>query len=239
MTRRIAAVTILVLAAGALFSQGGLRGDVGLPVATRIGADSAQQLLKEVSVSKFEDGTFWFVQVPQDEGFGTLKRFIGSPEAKEPIPDEEALGLTEQDKYVLGARVDFYKRGNGYVAMYPVRPIPIEGITKTISLWVIGRNYNHVLKILLTDFFGEKHELTMGKLNFMGWKKLTVAVPPTITQRDYHFTKRMGISFVGLRVDFDLKDTFGSYYVYFDDLRAVTDLFTEVSRDSDDMNDDW
>jgi hypothetical protein len=34
-------------------------------------------------------------------------------------------------------------------------------------------------------------------------------------------------------------DSFGTYYVYFDDLRAVTDLFGESKRDADDMSDGW
>jgi hypothetical protein len=34
-------------------------------------------------------------------------------------------------------------------------------------------------------------------------------------------------------------DSYGSYYVYFDDLRAVTDLYAENSRDADDPHDDW
>lgn len=238
MNRLGLAVFLVVAVAFCTIAQSGL-GDVGTPLASRIGTDSAQQLLKEVSISKFEDATFWYVSVPQDDGFAQLRRFTGAPQGKEPIPDEEQLGIVEEDKYVLGAKVYFYRRSNSYLSLYPVRPLPIEGITKTLSLWVVGRNYNHTLKILLTDFFGAKHELTVGKLNFMGWKKLTVAIPPSVVQRDYHFTKRMGISFVGLRIDFDMKDTFGTYFVYFDDLRAVSDLFTEVSRDEDDMNDDW
>lgn len=229
----------LVIVGVAAFCQAGGLTDVGTPIPSRIGTDAAQQLLKEVAISKFEDATFWYVSVPQDDGFAQVKRFGGSPLEKEPIPDEETIGIVEEDKFVLGVKVFFYKRGNSYLAIHPVRPMPIEGITKTISLWAVGRNYNHTLKIVITDFFGETHELTVGKLNFMGWKKLTVAIPSTITQRDFHFTTRMGINFVGLRIDFDLKDTIGTYFVYFDDLRAVTDLFAEVSRDEDDMNDDW
>jgi hypothetical protein len=34
-------------------------------------------------------------------------------------------------------------------------------------------------------------------------------------------------------------EAFGSYYIYFDDLRAVTDLFAENNRDADDMTDGW
>ncbi|MDR0706482.1 MAG: flagellar filament protein FlaA, partial [Treponema sp.] len=33
--------------------------------------------------------------------------------------------------------------------------------------------------------------------------------------------------------------TYGTYYLYLDDLRAVTDLFLEDNRDSDDIADGW
>jgi len=79
----------------------------------------------------------------------------------------------------------------------------------------------------------------MGKLNFSGWKKLTVAVPPSIVQRDYHYGDRMGIKVHGFVVNCDPLEAFGTYYIYFDDLRAVTDLFAEDSRDADDIMDVW
>ncbi|MCX7656982.1 MAG: flagellar filament outer layer protein FlaA, partial [Treponemataceae bacterium] len=128
----------------------------------------------------------------------------------------------------------------------PLRPIPIEGITKTISVWVVGRNYNHVLKVVLQDFFGREYELYMGRLNFQGWKKLTVAIPPQspdgksgIVQRDYHYNSKMGLKIIGFKVECDPMEAYGSYYIYFDDLRAVTDLFAEENRDPDDMVDTW
>jgi hypothetical protein len=120
-----------------------------------------------------------------------------------------------------------------------VNPIPIEGITKTISVWAVGRNYNHVLKVMLEDYFGRHMELTLGKLNFMGWKKMTVAVPPDIVQSEYHFTYKSGLRVLGFRVEGDPMESYGTYYLYLDDLRAVTDLFAESYRDTDDMVDGW
>ena len=49
----------------------------------------------------------------------------------------------------------------------------------------------------------------------------------------------MGIKILGLVVEPELTETYGSYYVYFDDLRIVTDLFAEENRDPDDIADNW
>ena len=232
----IALLALTVLVGAPAFAQNVVAGE---PTPSEIGKDQAQQLLKEVSVEKFEDAAFWYAAMPLDMGVAQVKRLAGSPLGKQPIADEAALGIKEADKYVLGLKVSFFHRGVAEVAVHPLNPIPIEGIVKTISLWVVGRNFNHILKLQFVDYRGQAQELTIGTLNFIGWKKLTVAIPPGILQTEYHYTYRSGISITGLKIETDPLDSYGTYYVYFDDLRAVTDLFGESKRDSDDMSDGW
>ena len=241
--KRIIIAILLIAAAGLLFAQQRAN-EVGSPDPQMIGIDSAQQLLKEVSVEKFEYDGYWRSSMSGDEGYTTTRLFIGSPLAKQPIPDEEGLNIP--DKYVLGTRVDFLRRGYNSFTIYPMRPIPVEGITKTISMWIAGRNFNHEIKVLLQDFFGKYYEVYMGKLNFQGWKKLTVAIPPQgsngtsgIVQQNYHYNNQVGLKIIGFRIDCDPMEAYGSYYIYFDDLRAITDLFAERNRDADDMSDGW
>jgi hypothetical protein len=232
----------LITLAGFAFAQ--QEEEIGTPDAERLGTDSAQQKLKEVSVDKFEHDGFWRSHISPDNGYTTTRLFDGGPAGKQAIPEEEGLDIPDQ--YVLGTRVDFLHRGYSSFTIYPVRPIPIEGITKTISVWAVGRNFIHELTILVQDYFGRSFELYVGKLNFQGWKKLTVAVPPQaadgvhgIVQRNYHYNNQMGLKVVGFRIDVDPLEALGSYYIYLDDLRAVTDLFAEDSRDADDMADSW
>ncbi|GAB1483823.1 flagellar filament outer layer protein FlaA [Treponema sp.] len=240
MKRAYVAVALFLIASFA-FAQ---NAELGAPDPERIGVEAAQQKLKEVSVDKFENAGFWLSSMSTDEGYTTTRLFEGSPAGKVPVPEEKDLNLP--DKYVLGSRIDFLRRGASSFLIYPIRPIPIEGIAKTISVWTIGRNYNHVLKIVVQDFFGRRYELFMGKLNFQGWKKLTVAIPPQspdgkngIVQRNYHYNNQMGLKVIGFLVECDPMEAFGSYYIYLDDLRAVTDLFAEDNRDPDDMVDSW
>ncbi len=235
--------TVLVLLVIFTFSVTGLFAQstsrVGEPDPAQVGVDTAQQELKEISITKFEDAGMWSSQMPRDSGITSIRKIEGSPIDKEPIVDEENLGINEADDYVLGCRVNFYKRSVTSFSVIPSHPMPIEGICKTVSVWVIGRNTNHTLKLLIKDQFGNKAEVTMGKLNFAGWKKMTVAIPTHIVQKDYHYVNRMGIEILGFRVDCDPEETYGSYYIYFDDLRATTDLFTENNRDEDDIADVW
>jgi hypothetical protein len=231
--KKAALITILALllplALGAQSTEG-IQAD-------QIGRDQAQQQLVEISVAKFEDAAFWGDSMPLDMGIASLRRFEGAPAAKKPIEAEKDLGLP--DRFVLGGKVVFFKRAANEAFFFPVRPIPIEGVTKTISVWVVGRNYNHVLKAVIADYFNQRREITFGKLNYMGWKQLTAAVPPRIVQDEYHFANQRGIKLLGFKIEFDMMESYGSYYVYFDDLRATTDLFAESYRDKDDMPDGW
>ena len=212
---------------------------VGEPDPAQIGIDTAQQELREISISKFEDAGMWRSQMPRDAGITSIRKIEGSPLDKEPIPGEEEAGIQEPDDYVLGAKVSFYKRSVTSFSILPSNPMPVEGICKTVSVWVIGRNTDHMLKLLVRDQFGHKAEITMGKLNFAGWKKMTVAIPTNIIQKDYHYVNKMGIEILGFRIDCDPEEAYGSYYIYFDDMRATTDLFTENNRDVDDIADVW
>jgi hypothetical protein len=240
MKRTIVAIVLLVLGVY-IYAQ---NADAGDPDAEAIGTEEAQQELKEISVDKFEHEGYWTSYMSSDSGYVTTRLFEGGPKGKEAIEDEQDQNIP--DRFVLGTRVDFLHRGHMSVTLQPNRPIPIEGITKIISVWVAGRNFNHTLTVLIEDFFGKPYELYMGNLNFQGWKQLKTAVPPQtedgtsgIVQRNYHYNTQLGIKIRGFRIDVDPMEALGSYYVYLDDLRAVTDLFAENNRDEDDMDDNW
>jgi hypothetical protein len=232
----IALLALVALLSGPAFSQNVAAGEAN---PADIGKDQAQQLLKEVSIDKFEDAAFWETAMPLDMGIVSGKRIAGSPAAKQPIPEETSLGIKEEDKYVLGVKVSFFHRGESFFVIHPATPLAVEGTVKTISVWVVGRNFNHTLSILFEDYSGQAKKLTMGTLNFIGWKKLTVAIPPNILQSEYHFGYRSGLRITGFEVETDPLDSYGVYYLYLDDLRAVTDLFGESKRDVDDMSDGW
>ncbi len=252
MKKAIIAALAIAAASGIAFAQAAATPApapaVGSPDATKIGVDTAQQKLKEVSVDEFEAAGFWDAKMSNDEGVIQARLFEGAPAGKEAPADPRYSGTNPNivPKYVLGVRADFYRRGSNEIQILAKKPIPIEGISKTLSVWVVGRNYNHTLLVIVQDFFGHDYELPLGKLNFQGWKKLSVAVPPQnpdgrtgIIQRNFHYGNLMGLKIVGFRIECDPEEAFGTYYIYLDDVRAVTDLFAEDSRDPDDMADAW
>ncbi len=211
---------------------------------TKIGVDSAEQRIKEVSIDKFENEGTWYAKMSADEGVISSRLFNGNPLNKKPIPAEEGLELT--DDKVLGVKVSFYRRGYNSFEVHATKALPVEGIAKTASVWVVGRSYPHTMKLIVEDFWGKKFELYVGKLNHSGWKLMTVAIPPQnsagktgIIQKDYHYGTSMGLKIVGFRVECDPEEAYGHYYIYFDDLRVVSDLYEVDMHDKDDMSDNW
>jgi len=222
---------LCLLSAGALFAQ----------------AATAQQDLEWVSVDRFQHHGFWSGRISSDAGFIQVGlRPSEGPAGREPIEAEEEAGINIPRTNVLGVKVDFLRRGAANFFINARRPIPIEGVTREISVWAVGRNFNHTLFVVIEDFYGRRFELPMGRLNFQGWQQLTVSVPQQplygrngVVQRDYHSNDNIGIRVVGFKVEVDPMQAVGTYYLYLDDLTAHTDLFAERNRDPDDMRDDW
>lgn len=243
-----ALLALAVLAGASVFAQSTQAHSITDPDASNVGNDGARQALREISVDKFEREGFWNVHISPDDGiissrlFGEESHPMG-PAAKEPLEDEEAADKT--DYTVFGAKAEFFRRGIDSFWITAQRPIPIEGITKTVSVWVCGRNMQHELWLLVQDYNGNNFELWMGTLQFSGWKRMTVAIPPSmdgvhgIVQNSVYYGTKPGLRIVGFRVDCNPMEARGAYYIYMDDLRAVTDLYDVINKDEDDMPDNW
>ncbi len=232
-----------LLAAGMGFAQSASLTD---PDPNVIGNDSAEQSLKNVLIDNFEREGSWTVSMSLDAGVVTARLIDGGPMGKE---DEREIVEGEDDvgenNHCFGTKVEFFRRGINSIYIRPVRPIAIEGVTKTVSVWIAGRNTKHNLTLLVQDYFGHSFELYMGTLTFSGWRKVTVAVPPSpdgvhgIVQSSAFHGDKPGLKITGFRIDCDPETAIGSYYVYFDALHAITDVYDVENRDADDIIDNW
>ena len=239
MRKLLAVSFVALLSMGMVFAQSSIEEQDP----ETVGADSAMSSLREVSIDKFEREGSWAVHISPDDGVITARLFEGNPAMKEPLEEDE--GKEDEDTQVLGVRVDFFRRGINAFTIKSGRPLPIEGIPTTISLWVCGRNQDHDMYVLVQDYFGNNYQLYLGNLGFSGWKKLTCVVPPSpdgehgIVQSSAYYGDKPGLKVIGFRVECNPMKARGSYYMYLDDLRAVTDLYDLENHDEDDMSDNW
>lgn len=235
-----AVMAALILSGASVFAQ---TDSLSEPDASNIGNDSAKQALREVSVDRFEREGSWNVHISPDYGVISGRLFDGSPLAKEPLEDADNQEM--EDTKVFGVKTEFFRRGVNSFYITAARPVPIEGVTKTVSVWVCGRNMGHQMWLLVQDYNGNNFEIWMGSLEFSGWKKLTTAIPPSpdgehgIIQQSVFHGDKPGLRIVGFRVDCNPMEAKGSFYMYLDDIRAVTDLYDIQNRDEDDMMDNW
>jgi hypothetical protein len=236
-----ALLVVALVAAGTVCAQSASLSD---PDASAIGNDSAKQALKEVSVDRFEREGYWNVHISPDYGVMAGRLFQSNgPIAKEELKDDTNKQI--EDDHVFGVKVEFFRRGVNSFYITAQRPIPIEGVTKTVSVWVCGRNMAHNIWLLVQDYNGNDFEIWLGSLEFSGWKKLTTAIPPSpdgehgIIQQSAYHGDRPGLRIVGFRVDCNPMEARGSFYMYLDDMRAVTDLYDMQNKDDDDMMDNW
>ena len=201
----------------------------------QIGMETAGKLLADIPITHFEDADTWKSAMSIDQGIIITMKRRGRPLE---VSDIDPNDGTEND-YVLGVKVAFTQRGYSLFRMSPPRPIKVPGITKALSLWVCGRSFQHRLYAHVLDYQGNEMILDMGLLDFVGWKEVNIPVPSSIKQHNYHDTDWRGISFAGFSVQTDPTEAYGIYYVYFDELRAITDIYSEEYRDEDDMEDGW
>lgn len=190
----------------------------------------ATELVQTLLIDSFESAGEWSAFMPRDYGVAVGMRRQGVPRELK----------SDSNKYVLGVKCEFMRRDWAWVTITPAKPTKIRGITKSISMWVVGRNYKHMLSIIIRDYLGRMKFLQAEKMMWVGWKKVTINIPDTIKQENYKISEERGITFLGFRIDFAPEDIMGRpFYTYFDYLTADTDLFSEQNQNPDDMLDNW
>jgi TonB family protein len=158
----------------------------------------------------------WSCRVDSGEALATLRHF--------PEPNREG----EPRRQALGIKVEFLSRAKSSAYILASRPIALSPRCVMLSVRALGRNCPHELSLVVLDYYGRSYELSLGRLDFTGWKRMTAYVPrfdPAtgmgIAQDDGHYERPAGMRIVGLRLDFDPEESRGSYYAYFDGLEAT------------------
>ena len=183
-----------------------------------------------VVIDDFEDAGIWEGDMPRDHGIIRVMRREGSPKE---INDAGS-------QYVLGAKISFFKTGFAWASISPPREKLINGLTRKLKLWTLGRGFNHELKAVIRDVVGQLHVISFGRLDYYGWKEmetLMISDSDNVKQSKRSFSGRDGIHLNSIVVDCAMDRTTGHYYIYFDNLRAEVEPFEPL--DEDDMRDDW
>jgi len=154
--------------------------------------------------------------------FPILKTGIeGSPIALEGSDRET------DNKYVLGVRSAFTRKGYNSVWVYPEKEILIPGHAKKLDVWVWGANYYYNLEVHLRDYRGIVYKLSMGSLHFIGWRNLSVVIPNQIPQYMRYLPMEKPLTLVRFAIWTEPGERVDDYICYFDHLKVLTDMYRE------------
>ena len=151
------------------------------------------------------------------------------------ITDEN--GIVHGNDYVLGVKTNFQDRGFDRVEVFPPNEISIRGNGKEIKIWVLGRKTRHTLHVKLRDHTGRTHNLNMGRLDFWGWRELSVIIPPYIPQPPRQAALGRHLRIVSFFVQSDPFEGSGVFYFYMSQLRVVIDF--SIFTGDDTIKDIW
>ncbi|HNU90629.1 MAG TPA: flagellar filament outer layer protein FlaA [Spirochaetota bacterium] len=133
-------------------------------------------------------------------------------------------GVSHKHEFVLGVKTYFMDRGFDRVEVLPPNEYIIRGKAKEIKVWVLGRKFRHTLYVKLRDFRGRLYKIKIGRLDFWGWKELSVVVPGWLPQSASYAMLDKNLHFVSFFVESDTFEVPGTFYFYLDNFRVVTDL---------------
>lgn len=132
-----------------------------------------------------------------------------------------------ENKYVMGLRAAFNRKGYNRIWIYPEEEIVMPGRIKKIDVWVWGANYNYYLEVHLRDYTGVVHKLPLGSLKFIGWRNLSVEIPSYIPQYIRYLPMEKPLTFVRFSIWTAPTERVDDFYVYFDHLKVLTDVYRE------------
>ena len=154
----------------------------------------------------------------------------GYQDAKLSIRDTNPAPDGHSKKY-LGVKVKA-RVGITFI-LKPLKEILIDRYCKSISVWVYGKNYAGELSMLLMDADQRTYKLRVGALNFLGWRKLEVAIPRNVIQLDQFLNQKKFLKILQFQYTAANREALARWqYFYIDNISAlVRDKYDDKQSD--------
>jgi len=243
-------ITMLLGFGANLYSQAGgqqPQGGTGNPTGGQGQADQgnkkASAAMEDILLNDFENAEDWRAKSTSPLGDTKIKKVIqvGPIEdvtnPNEITPDEKTR-FADGQNHVLGVKTFFVDRGFDRVEVKPPHEYIVSGIARQMSIWALGRQFRHTLFVKLRDYRGELHSLRVGRLDFFGWRKLSITIPGWLPQSTRYALLDKNLHFVSIFTVSDVKEVPGSFYFYVDDLRMKVDK-TDTEYPGSQIKDIW
>jgi len=208
-----------------------------------------QNFLEAQLLDNFEESEDWRARATCPLGETTTMKMVQRGEMvaaddanMKPLPGEACnvndSSCQDHPNYILGVKTFFNDRGFDRVELSPPQEYVIKGKARQFSVWVLGRRFRHMLSIKLRDYRGNIHTLPIGRLDFFGWRRMTVTVPGWLPQSTRYSLLDKNLHFVSLFVTSDSHEVPGTFYFYVDNLKVLVDR-GEQNYPGSEIKDNW
>jgi len=234
----------IMMAAIALFStMSGVSAQDGAADGQTGGQSNQQVKIEDILLNDFENAEDWRALSTSPLGDTKIKKVIQLGPIQDvynpkELTQEEKDRFVEGKNHVLGVKTYYVDRGFDRVVVKPPHEYVISGIGRQLSVWVLGRQFKHTLYVVLRDYRGTIHKLRLGRLDFFGWRKMTVTIPGWLPQSTRYAMLDKNLHFVSLFAASDSKEVGGTFYFYVDDLRIKVDK-TDTEYPGSQIKDIW
>ena len=209
--------------------------------------NKAEYYLELITLEDFEEAEDWKAKATSPLGTTkTLKLvqrgpIVSADNAREEMTNQRNVNekqFENNPNHIMGVKTHFEDRGFDRVEITPPHEFIIKGKARQFSIWVLGRKYRHTLNIKLRDYRGKLHLLRLGRLDFFGWRKLTVTIPGWLPQSSRYSMLDKNLHFVSLFVTSDVHEVPGTFYFYVDQLNVLVDK-SEAEYPGSEVKDNW
>lgn len=207
----------------------------------------SQSPLVQIDLEDFEEAEDWYAKSTSPLGETKTLKLVQRGEIRATDdenmrpPEGEALSVEvdpNNPNHILGVKTYFVDRGFDRVEVKPPHPYVLKGKVRQFSIWVLGRNYRHTMYLKIRDYRGTIHKIRLGRLDFFGWRKFTVAVPGWIPQSTRFALIDKNLQFLSIFVVSDTHEVGGEFYFYVDGLKALVDK-SELVYPGSEIKDNW
>lgn len=207
----------------------------------------SQSPLVQIDLEDFEEAEDWYAKSTTPLGETKTLKLVQRGEIRATDdenmrpPEGEALSVEvdpNNPNHILGVKTYFVDRGFDRVEVKPPHSYVLKGKVRQFSIWVLGRNYRHTMYLKVRDYRGRFHKIRLGRLDFFGWRKFTVAVPGWIPQSTRFALLDKNLQFLSIFVVSDVHEVGGEFYFYVDGLKALVDK-SELVYPGSEIKDNW
>ncbi len=167
-------------------------------------------------------------QNPEEEKLSAL--YSADLEAAVFYAQARNRSVKSDQKQSLEMRLFFSRPGREKLLVAPTSPWFTTGRVRACALWVRGNGRRDLLNLVVSAPGVTQRELPIARMDYEGWERFEVAIPPYLHRRNISREKRMEFTIHGLSIHSHPKEDPGLSLITVDFITCLVDRSEENLR---------